>query len=240
MRDWNGKRYWLVGASDGLGAALARQLSRVGAEVILSARSADKLRALAAELPGKAQVRPMDVTQPVTAPEGIDGMIYLAGAYWPTAATAWDTERVETMFDINLLGANRCIGAVLPEMLARGAGHIYLTGSLSAYRGLPKAVGYSASKAGLFSLAETMALDLRGTGVDVQIGHPGFIKTQLTDKNDFDMVQIMQPDTAARHMFDHMNDGTFKRAFPHPFAAFMRSTQLWPHWLFQRMFGRKP
>lgn len=239
MRDWIGKRYWLVGASEGLGAALAHQLSRVGAELILSARSKDKLDALANDLPGTAHVLPMDVTQPVTAPTDIDGMVYIAGAYWPMAATEWDTAKAEAMFDINLLGANRCIGAALPPMVARGSGHIYLTGSLSAYRGLPQAVGYSASKAGLFALAETMALDLRGTGVDVQIGHPGFIKTQLTDKNDFDMIQIMQPDVAARHMVDHMNSGSFKKAFPHPFAAIMRSTQLWPHWLFQRVFGRK-
>lgn len=239
MREWTGKRYWLVGASEGLGAALARQLSRVGAELILSARSTDKLRALADELPGRVELWPMDVTAPVTAPERVDGLVYLAGAYWPMAATDWDVDKVQAMLDINLGGANRCIGAVLPGMVARGAGHIYLTGSLSAYRGLPQAVGYSASKAGLFALAETMALDLRGTGVEVQIGHPGFIKTQLTDKNEFDMIQMMQPRDAALHLFDHMNGGGFKTAFPHPFAALMRSTQLWPQWLFQRVFGRK-
>lgn len=239
MREWAGKRYWLVGASDGLGAALAHRMSRAGVQLVLSARSEGKLTALANALPGPAEVRPVDVTTPMAAPEGIDGMVYLAGAYWPMAATEWDSDRAATMVDVNLTGAIRTIGACLPAMVDQGAGHIVLTGSLSAYRGLPGAVGYGASKAGLFSLAETIDLDLCGTGVEVQVIHPGFIRSNLTDKNTFNMPQIMEPDTAALEMFEQMTAGGFKSAFPAPFSFFMRSTQLWPNWLYRWMFGRQ-
>ena len=94
MRDWNGKRYWLVGASEGLGAALAQRLSEAGVELILSARSEDSLRALADKLPSPAQVETVDVTdaealEAVAEKIGeVDGVIQVAGAYWPFGAQA--------------------------------------------------------------------------------------------------------------------------------------------------------
>ncbi|TDA83195.1 SDR family NAD(P)-dependent oxidoreductase, partial [Halomonas marinisediminis] len=89
-------------------------------------------------------------------------------------------EKVEAMCDINFTGAARCVGAVLPGMVARDAGHIVLTGSLSGFRGLPGASGYGPSKAGVMAMAEAMHCDLRKTGVDVQVANPGFIRTRLT------------------------------------------------------------
>lgn len=242
MRDFTGKRYWLIGASEGLGRALAHELSAAGAHLVLSARSRDRLDELAAALPGPADVVTLDLadTASVTAAADqagdVDGMVFLAGAYWPMAATDWDTAQAETMVDINLTGAVRAIGAVLPGMLARGQGHIVLTGSLSGLRGLPGAVGYSASKAGIVSLAETMALDLRGTGVDVQLLNPGFIRTRLTDKNDFSMPQIMEPDRAARIFMSHLQRGGFSKSFPRPFSWVFRLANILPDWVFFRMF----
>ena len=96
MKEWQGKRYWLVGASDGLGAALARQLSRAGVEVVLSARSDDKLAALADDLPGRASYQVLDVRDDESVKAAadavgeVDGVVYLAGAYWPFAATDWN------------------------------------------------------------------------------------------------------------------------------------------------------
>ena len=155
MRDFKSKRYWLVGASEGLGRALALKLSQAGAEVILSARSTERLDALAAELPGPAQVVAMDIADrdSVAAAWGqlgqIDGMVFLAGVYWPQSAKAWNGPEVEAMFDINLTGAARVLAHVVPDFVARDQGHIVLTGSLSGFRGLPGAIGYAASKAGL-------------------------------------------------------------------------------------------
>ena len=154
MRDWKGKRYWLVGASEGLGQALAMQLSRAGAEVILSARNADRLAEVAAGLPGKSQVIPVDVAdrasvRAAAAEAGeIDGLVFLAGVYWPMTAQDWDADKVETMCDVNFTGCARVMGAALPAMVTRGKGHVVITGSLSGFRGLPGAIGYGASKAG--------------------------------------------------------------------------------------------
>lgn len=242
MRQWQGKRYWLVGASEGLGRALAHRLSASGAELILSARSADRLKSLADELPGSAVVIPVDVSdrksvdKAVAAAGDIDGLVYLAGVYWPMAAQNWEPEQVELMCDINFTGGARCVGAVIGQMVERDKGHIVLTGSLSGFRGLPGAIGYAASKNGLMALAESMHADLRTTGVDVQIANPGFIKTRLTEKNEFNMPFLMDADAAAQSMFDHMNTDHFKKSFPWMFSLLFRFSQFWPDWLYYRIF----
>ncbi|NRB00458.1 MAG: SDR family NAD(P)-dependent oxidoreductase [Rhodobacteraceae bacterium] len=242
MRDWQGKRYWLVGASEGLGRALALKLSRAGAEVILSARNAERLQALADELPGRSQIVPIDVgdresvTKAAEAAGQIDGLVFLAGVYWPMNAKEWDAEKAEAMADINFTGGLRVVGAAIPQMIERDEGHIVLTGSLSGFRGLPGAIGYGASKAGLMYLAESMYADLRNTGVVVQQINPGFIKTRLTDKNEFRMPFIMEPEAAADEMFDHMNTDSFKKSFPRAFSLLFRFSQFWPDWLYYRFF----
>lgn len=243
MRDFNGKRYWIVGASEGLGRALARLLADAGADLILSARSSDRLHALAAELPGHPRVMPVDVADAASLRNAasqlgaIDGMVQMTGVYWPMPATQWDPDLVEKMCDVNFTGTARILGAVLPAMLARGEGHIVLTGSLSAFRGLPGSVGYGASKAGIMVMAESLHADLRGTGLEVQLANPGFIRTRLTDKNDFHMPFLMEPDAAARRIFDQMRRGGFKRSFPAPFSWLFRAAQFLPDSLYFRLFS---
>ncbi len=243
MRQLAGKRYWLVGASEGLGRALAHKLSSAGAEVIVSARSAERLADLVAELPGPARAVACDVgdqasVERAAAEAGeIDGMVYLAGVYWPVKASEWNTEHALAMCDINLMGAIRVSGAVVPSMLARGAGHIVLTGSLSGFRGLPGAIGYGASKAGIMSLAETMYSDLRNTGVDVQLANPGFVRTRLTDKNDFSMPFIMEPEDAAEEMMKLMRSNRVRLSFPFLFSLFFRASRFLPERLYQRLLS---
>lgn len=242
MRDWAGKTYWLIGASEGLGRALAEIMSDAGAELILSARSEERLREVAGSLSRPARIVPVDVsdTENVRAAAAsigpVDGVVFLAGVYWPMAATEWNADDAETMVDVNLMGAMRVLGATVPDMVQRNEGHIVLTGSLSGFRGLPGALGYSASKAGIMSLAETMKSDLKRTGIEVQVVNPGFIRTRLTDKNTFNMPFIMSPEDAARVMFDHMNSRKFKRSFPTLFSWFFRASQLMPDWLYFRIF----
>ena len=154
------------------------------------------------------------------------------------AAQEFDGEKAAAMLDINLTGAARVLGHVVPPMVERGAGHIVLTGSLSGFRGLPGAVGYGASKAGIMSLAETMYADLRGSGIDVQLVNPGFVKTRLTDKNDFNMPFIMEPEAAAREVMDHMQGDSFARNFPTFFSLFFRASQFLPDWLYYRLVSR--
>lgn len=245
MRDWAGKRYWLVGASEGLGLALAQIMSRAGAEVILSARSADRLTEAVATLSGKGRAVPCDVSDRASVQAAadavgeVDGVVFLAGVYWPMKAQDWDSAQVAAMCDINFTGCARVMGAVIPDMVQRGSGHVVICGSLSGFRGLPGAIGYAASKAGVMALAESMYCDLRGSGIDVQVANPGFIKTRLTEKNDFSMPFLMEPEAAAREMFEHMNAVGFKKSFPMVFSWVFRLSQFLPDWAYYRLFAPK-
>ncbi|MGI3170241.1 SDR family NAD(P)-dependent oxidoreductase [Pseudooceanicola sp. C21-150M6] len=245
MTDWQGKTYWLIGASEGFGAALAHQLSKVGVSVILSARSEDKLRQVADSLPGQSRILPLDVTDRAAVEQAaqqageIDGMIYLAGAYWPFGAEDWDTEKAEVIGDTNFLGCMRAVGAVLPGMKARGHGHIVLTGSLTAYGGLPGSAPYTATKAAIMSLAESLRCDLQNTGIEVQLLNPGYIRTRLTEKNDFKMPAMMEPEEAATKAFEHMNSPSFARAFPSGFSLIFRLARFLPGWAYFRLFSAR-
>ncbi|MDN5785654.1 SDR family oxidoreductase [Pseudorhodobacter sp.] len=245
MRQWQGKRYWLIGATEGLGLALARQISAAGAEVVLSARSASGLQRAVAQMPGKAQAVALDVADAaaVTAAAAeigaVDGVVFLAGVYWPMAAQNCDAEKLEAMCDVNFTGCARVIGAVLPAMVQRGNGHLVLTGSLSGFRGLPGAIGYAASKAGVMRLAECLYADLRGSGVTVQLANPGFIRTRLTEKNDFAMPFLMEPERAAREIFELMQTDRFRRNFPTLFSWLFRAANILPDWAYYRIFAPK-
>ena len=240
-----GKRYWLVGASEGLGRALAERLAAQGVELILSARNAERLAALAAELPGTARVVPLDVTDSdavaaaVAETGEIDGIVWLAGAYWPMKTADWDPDKVETMFDVNLTGAARVLGRVVPGFAARDRGHVVIVGSLSGFRGLPGAIGYGASKAGLMHLAENIRADLNRSNVKVSLVNPGFIRTRLTDKNDFEMPFIMDPEPAADHVVAAMRATRFQTNFPRVFSWIFRASQFLPAPLYFRLFGAK-
>lgn len=241
MPDLTGRRYWLVGASEGLGRALAHALDREGARLVVSARSRDRIESLAGDLSDAVAV-PVDVTDPDSIKAAlneageIDGLIFSAGAYDPVDAKEWNAEAVRTMGQVNFVGGLNVIGAVLPGMVARNQGHIALIGSLSGFRGLPGAVGYGASKAGLMHVAENLKIDLRGTGIAVQRMNPGFIRTRLTDKNQFNMPQIMEPEDAAARVVAAMKSGRFSTSFPAPFSWLFTLGGHLPLGLFHRIF----
>ena len=167
----------------------------------------------------------------------IDGIVFLAGVYWPFGATEWDAEKATAMADVNFTGLVRVLGQVVPDMVARDQGHIVITSSLTGFRGLPGSIGYTASKAATMSLAECMYADLRKTGVQVQVINPGFIKTQLTDKNDFKMPFLMEADAAAQEVLEHMSGDSFKKSFPWLFSLVFRGAQFLPDWLYYRIFA---
>lgn len=239
---FTGKTYWLIGASEGLGRALAGLLAAEGAHMILSARNADRLEALAATLP-HARALPVDVTDSASVQAAvadlseIDGVIYCAGAYEPMTAQDWNVEEALKVSEVNFTGALRSLGHVVPQMAERGNGHIVLIGSLAGFRGLPGAIGYSASKGALMQLAENLFMDLRGTGVKVQQINPGFIKTRLTEKNSFDMPFILSPEDAAARTLKAMKSRRFATSFPWPMATFFRLGSVLPIRLFRRMLS---
>jgi short-subunit dehydrogenase len=239
---FQGRRYWIVGASHGLGLAIARELDARGAELVLSARSEDRLAAVAEEMRA-ARALPVDLADPgsvAAAAEDlgdIDGMVFSAGQYEPLRAVDWDAEAVEKMCGGNFRGAMRALGVVVPRFVARDRGHIVLIGSLAGFRGLPGSTGYGASKAGVMNAAESLHADLRATGVRVQLVNPGFIRTRLTEKNDFRMPQIMSPEDAAGHVVRAMESGRFYTSFPRPFSWLFLASRFMPGWLFHRVVG---
>jgi short-subunit dehydrogenase len=239
MTHFHGKTIWLIGASEGLGRALAKRLDQEGARLILSARNTGRLDDLHRML-RNSKVVPLDVTKieavkwaaKIAGP--VDAVIYNAGAYEPMLTTEWDSDAVLRMADVNFLGALRVLGEVVPDFVNMGHGDITLIGSLSGYRGLPAAVGYGAAKAGLISLAETMRFDLRDTGVTVKVVNPGFIRTRLTEKNGFYMPMLMTPEQAAERVVAAMGKNRFRTDFPAPFSWVIRALDYLPDWLVYR------
>ncbi len=239
MRSFDGKTYWIIGASEGLGRSLAVALSQQGAHLILSARNAERLSELAASLPNARSVRcdvtDLDSVGAAVADVGqVDGLVYNAGAYDPMRSTEWGTEAALKMSDVNYLGALRVLGETVPGFVRSGRGDITLIGSLAGYHGLPASVGYGASKAALISLAETMRHDLAGTGVTVRIVNPGFIKTRLTEKNSFRMPMLMTPEDAAERVVRAMSRRRFRTDFPAPFSWLVRLIDYLPDLLVYR------
>jgi NADP-dependent 3-hydroxy acid dehydrogenase YdfG len=246
MNPFHGKKVWLVGASEGIGEELAKQLAASGALVCVSARNAQKLQSLVASLPGAANIAlPLDVTQgeavrkaweQLSAGWGApDLVVYNAGSYDPLSVRDFDLEKTERMFDVNFNGALRVLACVIPPMVARKSGHIALVASVAAYSGLPRALGYGASKAALLHLAENARIDLADSGINVQVVSPGFVKTRLTDKNEFKMPFLITADVAAREIMRGLAGNAFDIHFPKRFTCILKCLRLLPYSLYFRI-----
>lgn len=243
----SGKTYWLVGASEGLGRALAAELAQAGARLCLSARNRQRLECLAQSLPASVAGGHVAVPCDIASRESIaaafatlpplDGVIINAGVYEPVTATAWSADAVESMCDVNFTGAARVLGEAMPALTAQGRGHIVIIGSLAGYRGLPGAIGYASSKAAVMHLAECLRLDLPTPAFCVQTINPGFIETRLTAKNDFEMPHIMTPEAAATVVRQAMENGRFRTDFPGRFAWRFKLARLLPDRLYFRLAG---
>ena len=234
------KTIWMVGASEGIGEAVARKLAAQGATLILSARSRDKLETLASQLPGRShRVLPLDVTDTVSIERAWnelgtmpDMMIYNAGAYDPLGAAEFDITRTRRMMDVNFTGALYVLQQVIPAYVAATRGHIVLVGSVAGYTGLPKAIGYGASKAALIHLAENMRIDLGSKGIKVHIVNPGFVKTRLTDKNEFPMPFLMTPEQAAERIVSGLASSRFEIHFPRRLSLGLKLLRILPYRLY--------
>ncbi|WP_299349696.1 SDR family NAD(P)-dependent oxidoreductase [uncultured Shimia sp.] len=235
------KTWWIIGASEGLGRALAEALDERGAHLVLSARGANRLQDLAASLK-HARAVPFDVTDSEAVETAsreagaVDGMIYCVGQYDPMHAQEWNAAQVTLMTKANFTGALDVLAHALPPMLARDRGHIVLIGSLAGYSGLPGAIGYGASKAALMHLAENLQADLRNTGLSIKQINPGFIRTRLTAKNTFEMPFILSPEEAARRTLRAIESRRFATAFPAVFSWLFRAGRFLPRGLFLRLF----
>jgi short-subunit dehydrogenase len=244
-----GKHIWLIGASEGIGRAVALQLAAAGAHLTLSARQIDRLQSLLGELPGSGhRAVACDVTQTdsvsaawaeASASTAPDMLIYNAGVYEPMAATAINLAAAEMMLDVNYRGAVRVLAQAVPAMQARGDGHIVLVASVAGYRGLPGAIGYGASKAALLHLAENLRCDLPRSKIKVQVVNPGFVATRLTAKNDFSMPGIISVDAAARAFVRGLRGRAFEIRFPWLFTSTMKLLSWLPTWLYFPIVSRQ-
>lgn len=237
IRDWRHRRVWLVGASSGIGAALAQALHNRGAQLAVSARRAAPLHALGLD---GAVVLPCDATdagQLATAHAhllerwgGLDLVVYLAGDYRPMRSDHFDLQVAEQVVEVNFLGAMR-LASVVVGHLAPGAG-LALVASVAGYRGLPQALCYGPGKAALIHFAEILHLELAPRGIGVWVVNPGFVDTRLTQRNDFHMPARITPEAAAQAMIDGWTRGTFEIDFPKRFTRVMKLLRVLPDRLY--------
>ena len=232
------KHIWIIGASSGIGEALAQELASQGAHLILSARSQDKLAAINENLGGNHTVIPLDVSdhksvaQAAQSLKKLDSVIFMAAIYAPHSEETKDIEFIHSMITVNLGGAFNTVNAVLPIFKEQGHGQIALCGSVAGYRGLPYGQPYCATKAALINYRESLKIELEQTGIDVKIINPGFVRTPLTDKNDFPMPMIIEAQEAAKIMAKELCSQKFEIHFPKRITFIMKIINVLPSWLY--------
>ena len=237
IRDWSGRRVWLLGASSGIGLATARLLHGRGARVIVSARQATALDDFVSAHPG-SQALALDITDReavraaaarLVAEGPLDLVCYLAGHYRPMRAMDLDLDDALRHQQVNLTGVWHLLAALVPALLAQGHGHLSLVSSVAGFRGLPRSLAYGPTKAALINLAESLYLDLRPRGLGVSVITPGFVATPLTAGNDFPMPALRTPEQAAAEIVRGWERGQFMIHFPKRFSRFLLLLRLLPY-----------
>jgi short-subunit dehydrogenase len=248
VKNFEGKNIWIVGASSGIGRAVAVELHKQGANLILSARREEELNMLNSDLGGKHKVLSLNVkdfesmkqsAQKIKEKKSfIDAVLFFAGVYEPGPLSAHSAQIVEETIDINLKGAFHTVKAVLPIMEGQKSGLIALCASVAGYRGLPNAQPYSATKAGLINLAESLYIEEKPKGIDVKIINPGFVRTRLTDKNNFTMPGIVGPEEMAKAIVKGLMSQNFEIHFPKKLTFFMKILRVIPTPFYLRLAER--
>lgn len=211
------EKIWIIGGSSGIGAALAEAYSAQGASVLISGRKAEALAETVKGLGERASMAVADVGD-VASLEAVAGthspfdrVINSAAIYDPGAVVKLDQKKAEAIFAVNLVGSFNAARVGAAHL--RKGGQLALFGSAAAIFGLPQGQAYSATKAGIVNLAQTLRVEL-APDVDVRLITPGFVRTPLTDANDFEMPAIMEPEEAARRIIAGLDGRGFDIAFP--------------------------
>ncbi len=239
---------WIIGGGSGIGAALARKLAGEGWTVAISGRRVEKLEAVAA---GEARIHPypLDVTDSaaiattiasIAADFGrIDLAVFGAAAWQPMAIGDYDFEQFHTIVDTNLLGVVRVANPLIRQFDTQGGGQFAVIASVAGYFGLPRAGAYASTKAALINLLETMRTELAPKHIIVRMIAPGFVKSELTAKNDFPMPFLLETDDAAQRMVDGLLNSTrFEIAFPRRMVILMKTIRFLPYPLFFWLTGK--
>ena len=228
----NSRRIWLTGASSGIGAHMAEELLKSGAQLALTARSVEPLRALSERYPGHVLVVPGDLTDSQQVREigmliaqawgALDTVILNAGTCEYLDAQHFDAALIERVVRTNLIANSYCLENALPLLRAGSRPHLVGVVSSVTYWALPRAEAYGASKAGLRYLLESLRIDLAQEGIDVTLVSPGFVDTPLTEKNDFPMPMRWPAPKAAHHICQRLEKRPLEIAFPTLFIAILR------------------
>lgn len=236
------KTAWVIGASSGLGAEISKQLTQLGCKTYLSARRANILEELCSELNNAIPIA-LDITNRsacVKATEQIiedngslpNLIIINAAIYAPMNVETFDPQKIADMMDVNYVGSANVIAALIPHGNANKPITLATVTSPSGWRGLPGGIGYGPSKAALINMIESMTPEMRELGFDMRLINPGFIKTRLTEMNDFEMPQLMEPADAAERAIKGLKSRKFDISFPNPFILKLKFLRLLPYKLF--------
>ena len=244
----NKKTIWITGGSTGIGKALAIKFASKGWNVAVSARREELLNELSDQYENISAF-PLDVTDKQKCAEvfdqikkkyeDIDICFFSTGTWNPKKEKEIDVEQIEEVFKINFFGTVNTIKAVEQYFRDRKKGTITIVSSIAGYRGLPNSTGYGPSKSALNNLAESLYFDFKRFGVRVCLVSPGFIKTPMTDKNDFKMPFIKTTDYAANKIYDGLiNKNVFEIHFPKSLTIILKILSFLPSKLYFCLVGQ--
>jgi len=234
----NQKKIWITGASSGIGKALAQKFASEGWKVAVSARRKEILNEMAND--ENITSYPLDVTDQnqindvflkiINEFGSLDLCVFSSGTYDPKLEREINIKQNKFVMETNFFGVLYCIKSVEKYFKDKQDGHISIVSSVAAYRGLPNSSGYGPSKAALTNLTESLYFDFKKHNVRISLVSPGFIKTPLTDKNEFPMPFIKSPEFAAEKMFNGLTKGkTFEIHFPKALTLLLKFLRVLPY-----------
>jgi len=244
----NNKVIWITGASSGIGKSLAIKFANEGWQVAASARRENLLKELS-DTNSNIHSFPLDVTDSekckdvsteiINKLENIEICIFCTGIHDPKSEKSLDLEKVRKIMEVNFFGTVNSINSVYNYFKEKKSGHISMVSSVAGYRGLPAGGAYCASKSALTTFAESLYFDLKRFNVRVSVVNPGFIKTPMTDQNDFPMPMIKSPEFAADEMFKGLTQSNaFEIHFPKQFTFIMKILKIMPNWLYLKLIKK--
>ena len=232
------KTIWITGASSGIGKSLALKFANEGWQVAASARREDLLNQLS-ESNQNISPFPLDVTSRENCEEifekiknkfeSIDTCFFSTGTWDPKKEKEINIDQMKKVMEVNFFGTLNCIKAVEMYFKEKKNGNISIVSSIAGYRGLPNSTGYGASKAALNNLAESLYFDFGRYNVRVSLISPGFIKTPMTDKNQFKMPFLKTPEFAAEKIYNGLiNGSSFEIDFPKELTLILKFLKILP------------